>query len=155
MNRRARLAVLAFAASAALSPAFAASTSGLNFSAAATADRPAIKALMEKESGTGIEDKWLGIAPLPAGPDGEPQVLAMAINVDYFCGDAGCRPELLTKLAAGWTKIDLGLDDFINSDPDDWSVEKNPELGHIVLVLTESKFKTRFVWDGSGYSSAD
>lgn len=137
------------------SGAMAAKVQMLHFSTATTPEHEAIKALMDKESGVTIDDKWLSIAPLDLDLDGIPEYFAMAVNTDYFCGDAGCRPELFKRQGTGWTEIPLGLNEFTNSELGDWSVERKPEYGHLVLVLTESKFKTRYLWDGTAYSSAE
>lgn len=131
---------------------FAAKAPALHFSTALSPEHVAVKALMEQESGTTIEDKWLEIAPIDLDGDGTPELFAMAVNTDYFCGDAGCRPSIYKKDGAGWKKIDMGLNDFTNSETDMWSVEKKPQNGHLVLVLKESRFTARFVWDGSAYS---
>lgn len=135
-------------------PSLAARAPALNFSTALSPEHAAVKALMEKESGATIDDKWLEIAPIDLDRDGIPELFVMAINTDYFCGDAGCRPSIYKKDGAGWIKLEIGLNDFTNSDPDMWSVEKKPQNGHLVLVLKESRFTARYVWDGTAYSEA-
>jgi len=146
------LSALAFIALS--TPALASQAPTLNFSVAPSPEHAAVKALMEKESGATIDDKWLEIAPIDLNLDGTPEFFVMAINTDYFCGDAGCRPSIYERDGDGWKKLDIGLNDFTNSDPDMWSVEAKPQNGHLVLVLKESRFTARYVWDGAAYSEA-
>lgn len=138
-----------------IAPAMAEQVPTLHFSSAASPEHTAVKALMEKEGSVTIQDKFLEIAPIDLDLDGTPELFAMATNADYFCGDAGCVPRIYKRDGNGWKQIDIGLNDFINGDPADWSVERKPENGHLVLVLTESHFTSRYIWDGSAYSSAD
>ena len=142
------LVLIAFAMPAAAAPA-------LVFSTAASPEHDAIKALMQQEGGVDIKDKWLNIAPIDLDLDGVPELFVMAINTDYFCGDAGCVPEIYQRDGQGWRKIDLGLNEFINSDLADWTVLPEPQHGRLALKLTESQFSTTFVWDGTGYVSLE
>lgn len=137
------------------SPALAANAPVLTFSTALSPTHAAVKALLEQQSGATIEDKWLNIAPIDLDGDGTPELFVMPVNTDYFCGDAGCRPTIFKSDGAGWKQIDIGLNDFTNSDPGMWSVDAKPQNGHLVLVLTESNFTARFAWDGTAYSSPD
>jgi hypothetical protein len=146
--------LLASIALAIAAPSLAAEAPALKCSTALSPEHAAVKSLMEKESGATIDDKWLEIAPIDLDRDGTPELFVMAINTDYFCGDAGCRPTIYAKDGDGWRKLDLGLNDFTNSAPDMWSVEKKPQNGHLVLVLKESQFTARYVWDGAAYSEA-
>jgi hypothetical protein len=47
--------------------------------------------------------------------------------------------------------VEFALNEFINSAPDMWSLAPEPEAGHVVFVLTESQFESRFIWDGAAY----
>ena len=136
-------------------PALAANAPTLAFSTAPSPAHAAVKALLEQQSGATIEDKWLEIAPIDLDGDGTPELFVMPINTDYFCGDAGCRPSIFKSDGVGWKRIDIGLNDFTNSDPGMWSVDPKPQNGHLVLVLTESQFTAHFAWDGTAYTSPD
>ena len=137
------------------SPALAADVPVLTFSTAPSPAHSAVRTLLEQQSGATIEDKWLNIASIDLDGDGTPELFVMPINTDYFCGDAGCRPSIFKSDGAGWKQIDIGLNDFTNSEPGMWSVDAKPQNGHLVLVLTESQFIARFAWDGTAYSEAE
>jgi hypothetical protein len=127
----------------------------LQFSTAVTPEHNAIKALMEKEGGVTIEDKWLNIAPIDLDLDGTPELFVMAVNTDYFCGTAGCLPMIYKQDGGKWTEIDLGMNEFINSQPSDWTVGDQLVNKHRVLIMTLSRVTSRFIWNAGAYSSDD
>ena len=132
--------------------ASAAGGSTLSFSTKPSPDRVAIEKVLSKQSGSPVNDKWLQLAEVDIDGDGTPEVFAVAMNSDYYCGDAGCIPVLLQRQGKSWRAIDFGLNSLTNGQPEDWSIAPDRKNGHVVFVMSETTFTTRFVWDGTGYT---
>jgi hypothetical protein len=128
----------------------------LTYSNAATPGHDAAVALMNAELASYPDESRLSgekvySADVDIDMDGKPETLAFAQNT-VFCGSAGCVPRLYRNADGVWAEVDLGLNEFTNSEPGDWTVGK-PQNGYVSLVLTESEFRTTFVWDGTAYVS--
>lgn len=135
-------------------PAAAAEVQTLNFTNLDSPSHFAARALMEQEAGAAIDDKFVLITELDLDFDGTDEIFAFAYT-DWFCGTAGCTPRIYSPDGDGWNEIQIGLNEFINSYPENWSVAPEPQNGHVALVLTESEFTTTFVWDGAAYVSTE
>jgi hypothetical protein len=149
MVKRALAALLLLAG-----PAAAAEVPVLNFTNVDSPSHFAARALMEQEMGAEIGDEFVLITEIDLDFDGADEVFAFAYT-DWFCGTAGCVPRIYSPDGDGWNEIQIGLNEFINSYPENWSVAPEPQNGHVALVLTESNFATTFVWDGTAYVSTE
>lgn len=135
-------------------PAAAAEANALDFTNLDSPSHFAARALMEQETGEAIEDPFVMVAEIDLDFDGYDEIFAFAYT-SWFCGTAGCVPRIYSPEGDGWNEISIGIDEFINSYPENWSVAPEPYNDHVALVLTESNFTTTFVWNGEAYVSME